>query len=185
MPQYDQQTYTAPGRYSDILAGAGHHAIVDRAMQENLDITAGQVLGQLFASGRFEPHDPTVYEASRTGDGATTTFDLNHDSVDPEKMDVTVGGAAEYDWSISRGTGTDGVDQIVFDAAPADTSAIEINYKRTTATPAGVLLEDTTTGAGEFPTMPVLVDGGALYDQLTGVPDGYAKGSTMGNVRLE
>lgn len=186
MPQYEETTTQAPTPMSDILAGAGHDTIVDRPAQENLDISAGQVMGHLFASGYWEPVDTTVYESLLSGDGTTTDFDLGHDSVDADSVQVLVGGAAVYDFQISRGTGTNGVDQISFASAPASaTDNIEVNYQRTTAYPAGVLMEDLATGAGEHPTVPILQEGGAVYDKLTGVPDGYARGDLMGGVRLE
>lgn len=186
MPQYEQTTTQAPTPMSDILAGAGHDTIVDRPAQENLDISAGQVMGHLFQSGYWEPVDTTVYETTASGDGSTQAFDLGHDSVDAYSVQVLVDGAAVYDFQINRGTGTNGVDRIQFDSAPASgTDNIAVNYQRTTAYPAGVLMEDLATGAGEHPTVPVLMEGGAVYDKLIGVPDGYTRGDRMGGIRLE
>jgi len=54
-----------------------------------------------------------------SGDGSTTTFDLPSRYVIESSVGVQVSGALVTAWTFSNGTGTGGVDQVVFDDAPA------------------------------------------------------------------
>ena len=185
MPQHPQSTQTAPTYASEILHGGGH-VIRDRTMDESQDLPAGQVMGMLYQTGRHVPVDMTEYAVPLSGDGSQTTFDLDHDSVDPGSIRVLEGGSAVYDFDISRGTGTNGEDQIVFGTAPASgTDNVTVRYYRTSATPAGVLLRDVVTEAGEFVGLPLVIEGAVVMDKLTGVPAGYTYGMRMGALTLE
>lgn len=184
MPKFTQEQQQAPRPASDMLVGHGHR-IVDLPMAESQALDRGQVVGVLSASEQVVALDTTRYETVASGDAATTTFTLGHDSVDAESVVAMVGGAPVYDFTISRGTGTAGEDEIVFGTAPASgTDNIVAHYQRTSARPAGVLYEAMTTEAGETPTAPVVIEGGVLLDHLMGVPDGYGRGMRLGGVVL-
>lgn len=68
-------------------------------------------------------------EAVGTGDGSTKAFDLGYSGVDIRTLKVQVAAAAAGGWNLSPGTGTAGVDQIIFGTAPAS-GAITADYTR-------------------------------------------------------
>lgn len=68
-------------------------------------------------------------EAVGTGDGSTATWDLANEKVDPATLIVKVDGSQEVEgWVFSKGTGSGSVDQIIFDVAPAGSTAITADY---------------------------------------------------------
>lgn len=68
-------------------------------------------------------------EAVGTGDDATKTWDLANSGVDPSALLVYIAADQEADgWVFSKGTGTAGVDQIIFDVAPPAGDAITADY---------------------------------------------------------
>lgn len=69
-----------------------------------------------------------VAEAVGTGDGSTTTFDLDHKDVDPGTLIGKVDGTAAT-CTLSVGTGALGVDQVVFAVAPTNGKAITADYR--------------------------------------------------------
>lgn len=66
-------------------------------------------------------------EAVGTGDGSTTTFDLDHKDVIENSLKGYSAGN-QKNASISKGTGAGGVDQIVFSVAPANGETIKADY---------------------------------------------------------
>lgn len=72
-------------------------------------------------------------EAVGTGDDTTKAFDLANDNVDPSTLLVYVDGSQEHGgYDFSKGTGTAGVDQIIFADAPAAGLAITADYDHLT-----------------------------------------------------
>lgn len=67
--------------------------------------------------------DPTVTEVIGTGDGTETTFGTPFESVTTAKVFVN-GSAVLTGWSLSRATGTDNRDEIVFTVPPASGAVI-------------------------------------------------------------
>jgi len=66
-------------------------------------------------------------EAVGTGDGSTTTFDLDQANVIASSFKA-YSANAQQNATISVGTGTAGVDQVVFAVAPANAAAITADY---------------------------------------------------------
>ena len=99
------------------------------------------------------PNDAVVVtaEAVGTGDGVTTTFDLDNDNVIAGTLKGYVDGVLASA-TLSRGTGVGGADRIVFAVAPANEKAATADYKYATATVdivgACILGEDVTTTVG-------------------------------------
>lgn len=69
-----------------------------------------------------------VTEAVGTGNGTKTAFDLDHTDVIPASLEVRVDSVVTTAYTLSKGTGTGGVDQIIFTTAPADTKAVGADY---------------------------------------------------------
>jgi hypothetical protein len=67
-------------------------------------------------------------EAVGTGNDSDKTFDLDHFGVVPDTLTVFVNDV-ETDVTLSAGTGTLGVDQIVFDDAPVQDAVITADYR--------------------------------------------------------
>ena len=185
MPKFEQTENQAPNPASDILVGTGHR-IVDIATDESQTLARGAVVGVLSATGRLVALDRTQYETTASGDASAQAFDLGHDSVDADAVVAMVDGSRVFGFSINRGTGTDGVDRIQFDTAPASgTDNIQVYYHRTSSRPAGVMYEAVDNATGEMPTQPVVTSGSVLMDKLTGVPAGYSRGMALGDLFLE
>ena len=87
-------------------------------------------------------------EAVGTGDGTTKTFDLANSNVIGDSLVVYIGNDQQR-VTLSAGTGTGGVDQIVFDTAPANGVAIKADYdyhaSSNGTTGACILVDDVTT----------------------------------------
>lgn len=188
MPQFTQETQTGPTYASALLVGEGH-LIVDRLMAPSLTLPAGQVVGVDAATGAFGALDSAIHTTSLTGATGTDTFDLGHDGIDPSTLVVTVAGALRMPgtYAVSAGTGTGGVDEIVFTTEPANGAAVVVTYQRTVATPAGVLLTAVTTGVSETTTlMPVIQSGQVRRSLLTGLPAHHDHtGSRVGLLVME
>lgn len=72
-------------------------------------------------------------EAVGTGDDTTKVFDLGNDNIDPSTLLVYVDGSQIHGgYDFSKGTGTAGVDQIIFADAPAAGLAITDDYDHLT-----------------------------------------------------
>lgn len=67
--------------------------------------------------------DPTATEVIGTGDGTETTFGTPFESVTTAKVYVN-GTAVTTGWALSRATGTDNRDEIVFTVPPASGAVI-------------------------------------------------------------
>jgi hypothetical protein len=67
-------------------------------------------------------------EAVGTGDGATKAFDLGQSGVYTPSLKVYLAATQVGGWVISKGTGSGGVDQILFYEAPAPSVAITADY---------------------------------------------------------
>ncbi|MEO5377643.1 MAG: hypothetical protein H7832_07680 [Magnetococcus sp. DMHC-6] len=187
MPQFASETITAPIDPSVLLAGNGHH-IADRTLEANLTLALGQVLGLYSANGRFAPLDQTVRSVTLSGDGSKSTFDLGHHSVAAETIFAKVDDVESADWTLSVGTGPDGVDQIVFASAPtSDTNNVLVRYQQSIYRLAGVLYQgDVVTGASEYPAMPVLQSGAVRRSKLVGLPAALnVTGNLLGLLILE
>lgn len=165
-----------------LLAGEPFH-VFDYTVAASQTLVVGQVVGFDTAAAQVGALDAAEKTDLLDGDASTTTFDLANAGVDPASVRVTIGGAATYDWSISAGTGTAGVDQIVFDAAPATgTDNVVVRYLLSTATPIGVLAEAATTGVGETAVKPVIVGGPVQLAELTGAPATWQVGMVVGQL---
>jgi len=109
-------------------------------------------------------------EAVGSGDGSDTTFDLDNAKVIPSTLKGYSAGN-QKNASISVGTGTGGVDQIVFAVAPANGEAIVADYSYHASakgvTGACVLLEDAeTTVAGGDVVANALVSGSVKANKV-------------------
>jgi hypothetical protein len=186
MPQFIQETIQGPVYPSSILSGDGHY-FADRPIDENQTLALGQLLGMSTATGRWAALDETVHTVALSGDGAATAFDLDHDSVDPDTILAFVAGGLDPLVTVSAGTGTDGVDQVVFESPPANGAAISVRYQRSVARVAGVLFcNGVVTGAGEYPTFPVVQTGAVLREKLVGLPPRYnVPGRMIGGLIIE
>ena len=71
---------------------------------------------------------PVAAEPVGTGDDSTTAFDLAQSRVDGRTLKVQLDAAPAGGWNLSPGTGTAGVDQIIFGTAPAGSVAITADY---------------------------------------------------------
>lgn len=93
-------------------------------------------------------------EAVGTGDDSATTFDLGNSNVIADSLKCYDGATgAELKQTLSPGTGTGGVDQVVFDTAPDTGVAIKADYDYGGITDgACVLMSEvtTTTSSGNF-----------------------------------
>jgi len=67
-------------------------------------------------------------EAVGTGDGSTIAWDLANSGVDIKTLKVQIAAVADGGWALSPGTGTAGVDQIIFHDPPANPDAITADY---------------------------------------------------------
>jgi len=67
-------------------------------------------------------------EAVGSGTGSQTAWDLDYAGVDPSTLKVQLAGTASGGWNYSPGTGTLGVDQIIFHDAPGSGVAITADY---------------------------------------------------------
>lgn len=85
-------------------------------------------------------------EAVANGDGSTVAFDLDNANVVPGTLVCTVNGVIAM-CRLSSGTGTSGVDQVIFNAAPGNGLAIVANY---VVKPAGacILMTNQATTVG-------------------------------------
>ena len=130
-------------------------------------------------------------EAVGTGNGTTTTFDLDYANVIASTVKGYVAGV-QWDTSISVGTGAAGVDQIVFRIAPTNAAAIVADYTRYSSakgvTGACVLMEAAaTTVAGGNVTVNALVGGtvnsAKVKDSAAALVDSVFK-DALNNVRF-
>lgn len=102
-------------------------------------------------------------EAVGSGDGSTTTFDLDQSGVIASSFKAYVAGA-QQNATISAGTGAGGVDQVVFAVAPVNAGAIKADYdyygNAVGAAGACILMNDAaTTVAGGNVTADACRDG--------------------------
>ena len=67
-------------------------------------------------------------ESVGTGTGVKKTWDLAHKGVIPTTLTVKVDNVATTAFTFSKGTGTNGVDQIIFNTAPASSKVILASY---------------------------------------------------------
>lgn len=188
MPQFTQETTAGPVYASNVLVGSGH-VIVDRLMSPSLNLAAGRVVGFDSSTGAIKAIDTAVKSTSLTGSTGVTEFNLGHAGVDPDSLVVTEDGAPRLPgtYSVSAGTGTSGVDEIVFNPEPVNTKAVVVKYKLSIAKPAGVLLNAVVTAADEETTkMPVVIWGGVKRSSLAGVPAHLNfDGAQLGGLTLE
>lgn len=123
-----------------------------------------------------------------TGDGATFKWDLGHSRVDPDTLVVTWDGNLVAS-THSKGTGTAGVDQVVFqhNHPPPSGAIIEANYVWVSGGTESALPLPTrqsrrpTVGIAEGtpgnPPQSSIVSSGQLPLALLRVPDGWSGGS--------
>lgn len=131
-------------------------------------------------------------EAVATGNASTKTFDLAHAGVVASSLKGFVAGA-QWNAKISVGTGTAGVDQIVFETAPTNAAAVtaKYDYHSTTVgtTGACILAEDcATTVAGGNVISNGLIEGNVksalVLDSAGAAVDAYFKAAVPA-VRFE
>lgn len=184
MPTFGNQVQTTagPALPSDILIGDGH-VTRDAEFKGPLTLVVGDVVGFEQATGRMTQLDTTEANVSLSGDGTTTTFDLDHDSVDTQSLAAYGSDGKRLANSVTRGTGTDGVDQINFDVAPAS-GTVTARYRRTTAIPAGVAIGNAQLEANEVATLPVVLEGTVSFDHVQGLPAEAARYSQFNALRF-
>lgn len=182
---FTSQTATKPDApLYKLLAGEPFN-VFDFTVAPSQTLVVGQVVGFNTATGQIVARDAGVAASdTRTGDGTATTFDLDVAAVDPDTVRVTIAGAADYDWTISAGTGTGGVDQIVFASAPANLASIVVRYFQSTAKAHGIIAEDATTGVGVTAKKPVIVAGPVQLASLVNAPASWKVGMTIGQLIL-
>jgi len=180
----DNTAQAAPAILADILEGDGHR-VPTVGVEQSQTLVLGQVVGYLPSVERVVALNTTEQSVTRNGDNSTTAFDLGHADVDVSSVKAEVAGAFDLDFTISRGTGGGGVDQIVFATAPpTGASNTIVKYKQISSVPYGVMAKAITTAASEFPTAPVVVSGGLVRSKLTNVPADNPVGSFMGQCFL-
>jgi|GEM_PF-5270684 len=184
MPDFGNQVSptTAPTPPSDILVGHGH-TTRDHHYAGPLTLAVGDVVGWERSTGRMAPLETTVHTQTLSGDGSTTTFDLGHDSVDESDLEAWNASGQRLAATVSRGTGTDGVDQVIFDVAPAS-GDVNIRYQRTTATPAGVSIAEAELEDGDEVTLGTVIEGSVSFDHVQGLPADMARGTQIGALRF-
>jgi hypothetical protein len=183
---FTSQTATKPDApLYKLLAGEPFN-VFDFTVAPSQTLVVGQVVGFNTATGQIVARDAgPIASDARNGNASTTTFDLDVAAVDPDTVRVTVGGAANYDWTISPGTGTGGVDQIIFATAPATgTGNVVIRYFQSTAKAHGILAEAATTGVGVTAKKPVIVAGPVQLASLVNAPASWKVGMTIGQLIL-
>ena len=86
-------------------------------------------------------------QLNQVGDGSTTNYDLSGGN-NAVVRNVTVNGSVTTDYTISSGTGTGGVDEIVFNTAPPSAEAVVVDYGvDAVAAGAGAGEQDFTAGS--------------------------------------
>lgn len=181
MKYSDTTPQEAPSDPADILIGHGH-IVREMAIKGPQEISVGDVYGRESATGRAVPLETAAHSKTITGDGATTAFDLDHDSVEPGRVEAWDDSGNLLAHTISHGTGTDGHDQIEFDVAPD--GEIDVRYYRTAATPAAVAMVNGKVEDGEEHELPFVVGGSVDYERVSGLPDSAARGNHVGELRF-
>lgn len=129
--------------------------------------------------------------ATGTGNGTATTFDLGHANVIESSVKVYAGGA-QQNATLSKGTGTGGVDQVVLAVAPATAVAVKTDYSYHASSKgaegACILMEDAkTTVAGGNVIVSGLVGGtvnsSKVKDAAAAAVDSYFK-AALNKVRF-
>lgn len=184
MPDFGDQVQTteAPTLPSDILVGHGH-TTRDFEYAGPLTLAVGDVVGWERSTGRMAPLETDTHTKTLSGDGSEKTFDLDHDSVDEDTLEAWNSDGQRLAATVSRGTGSDGVDQIEFDVAPAE-GDVNVRYQRTTATPAGVSIAEAELEDGDEITLGTVIEGSVDYDYVQGLPDDMARGTQIGALRF-
>lgn len=127
-------------------------------------------------------------EAVGTGDASTKPWDLANSGVDPSTLKVQLAGTASGGWNFSPGTGTLGVDQIIFHDAPGSGVAITADYDyltggaegnallntRTTLTPTLNVVKGTPAAS---PSAPSATSGSVIVGTIE-VPGSWTGGSS-------
>lgn len=120
-------------------------------------------------------------EAVGTGDGSTTTFDLAQSNVIASSFKAYGSANQVFKGTISAGTGAGGVDQVVFDIAPAS-GAIKADYDYHTTPlngPCVLMKAITTTNPGPKVTEDGARDGSVdtalVLDSAGAAVDSYFK----------
>lgn len=183
---FTSQTATKPDApLHKLLAGEPFH-VFDYTVAASQTLVVGQVVGFNTATQQIVARDASAKASDlRNGTGSATTFDLDIAGVDPDTVQVTVGTAPVYDFTISPGTGTGGVDQIVFGTAPATgTNNVVIRYFPSAAKAIGVIAEAAVTGVGVTAKKPVIVAGPVKLAELTGAPATWKVGMVVGQLIL-
>lgn len=182
-----QQTLTRPDTPFGKIIHGDPVRVFDRPVGPSQTLLAGAPLGML-NNGQFVALNATPQSDTLTGDGSATTFDLEAANVDPASVRVNVANVAVYDFTISAGTGTGGVDQIVFGTAPASGSNnTKVAYTLTSGKCVGILLEDCTTaasGAGSTKIKPVVQAGAVVLSALVSPPASWKAGQVIGALIL-
>jgi hypothetical protein len=130
---------------------------------------------------RYKNATNVASENVGSGDGSTTTFDLANDNVVANSIRAWDAAGDQIPCSISVGTGAAGVDQVVFDKAPAS-GAINVTYKHHENGIAGpcVLMDDVTvtTSMGDVSADGArdgVVDTSLVLDSADAEVDDYFK----------
>lgn len=181
MPVFKQETATRPEVvFSDIVVGKDYR-VLDMPVEENQTLKA-RALMVLKANGYWRVGsaayaDATAWAAGaakNTGDVVVPTAGNNHWY---QAQDGGTTGGVEPAWP------TDGSTVVDNDITWKDMGTID-DLATFENEGAGFLLEDITSGAGEHPTVPVLVAGEVNRAKVTGVPADKPVGSRIGLIIL-
>lgn len=183
MPVFGDQVTTtaAPAIPSDLLISQ-HHVTRDAEFKGALTLAVGDVCGFESATGRMALLDAAEKSVAIPGDNSETTFDLDHDSVHGPSLAAYDSNGNLLSATISRGTGADGVDQLVFSVAPA--SGTTARYQRSTSVPAGVAICAAELAENEEATLAVVVEGTISFDHVQGLPADTARGTQFNALRF-
>ena len=182
--EFTQSTATlADTPYGKIVHGDPVR-IFERTVGASQTLLAGAPVG-ILSNGQFVGLTSTQQVDLLSGTGSATTFDLESANVDPATVNVLVGTAPVYAFTISKGTGTAGVDQIVFATAPASGSSnVSVRYMETSSACVGILMEDCTTGVGVTKSKPILQAGAVKLAALASPPASWKVGQVIGQLIL-
>jgi len=181
---------------SEIMASSAEREVVAAVLAGGSAVTyvKGQALIDSATNGKAQKYTNATAvndEAVATGDGSTATFDLANSNVIASTLKGYDADVQE-NVSLSVGTGTGGVDQIVFATAPANAAAVTADYtchaSANGVSGACILLTDeATTVAGSDVVANALVGGsvrsGKIVDSAGNEVDSFFK-AALNNVRF-
>jgi len=184
MTDFTQETLSQASDALRSLVDGAPFRSRDFTVDESQTLVVGSPVGLLRSSGRVVLLTNAPLSDTDAGNGAATDFDLGVSDVDAEALIVLIDGAPTLGFSLSAGTGTAGVDQVIFDAAPANATALTFEYRATSDRCIGVCAEAGATAAAASMVKPIIVQGSVFLASIDSPPNHWAAGMTIGSVVL-